>query len=502
MYQVLIGLMAAAATYATPVAFRPIDTWPAALGIPQATTHDLLDSPSTSERCHLRIETSWMTKHRGTLPDPPTAGYKREPLNQCPLGHGALLGRHSLCSMYQVLIGLMAAAATYATPVAFRPIDTWPAALGIPQATTHDLLDSPSTSERCHLRIETSWMTKHRGTLPDPPTAGYKREPLNQCPLGHGALLGRHSLCSMYQVSYLCRCNCFRSSDDMLLRVPCPINGKWLIWTCYAVSRECMAAALNWSVLEGYDVASQTLLLLAGDIEQNPGPMSVPEREQISKIEEMLKVLQSGQVTVLEKLSGIAKTQDELRKKLDDVITKTNVIEKRLTTLEETEKKFADKLDDLENRSRRTNLVFFGIPDSHPKETWEESENLVKSVCTDVLKLENIAIERAHRLGAYKTERIRPIIASFSGSKSRESVLRNAYRFKGTSYSVSEDFSKAVQEKRRQLWKYSKEKQLDKKNRVHLSYDKLVINGQAFAWDTDMHQPVPLRAHAQILGRK
>ncbi|KAH8030049.1 hypothetical protein HPB51_006481 [Rhipicephalus microplus] len=236
--------------------------------------------------------------------------------------------------------------------------------------------------------------------------------------------------------------------------------------------------------------------------EQNPGPMSVPEREQISKIEEMLKVLQSGQVTVLEKLSGIAKTQDELRKKLDDVITKTNVIEKRLTTLEETEKKFADKLDDLENRSRRTNLVFFGIPDSHPKETWEESENLVKSVCTDVLKLENIAIERAHRLGAYKTERIRPIIASFSGSKSRESVLRNAYRFKGTSYSVSEDFSKAVQEKRRQLWKYSKEKQLDKKNRVHLSYDKLVINGQAFAWDTDMHQPVPLRAHAQILGRK
>uniref|UniRef100_A0A6M2D6V0 Putative conserved secreted protein ovary overexpressed n=1 Tax=Rhipicephalus microplus TaxID=6941 RepID=A0A6M2D6V0_RHIMP len=102
MYQVLIGLMAAAATYATPVAFRPIDTWPAALGIPQATTHDLLDSPSTSERCHLRIETSWMTKHRGTLPDPPTAGYKREPLNQCPLGHGALLGRHSLCSMYQM----------------------------------------------------------------------------------------------------------------------------------------------------------------------------------------------------------------------------------------------------------------------------------------------------------------------------------------------------------------------------------------------------------------
>ncbi|KAH6928328.1 hypothetical protein HPB50_014280 [Hyalomma asiaticum] len=45
------------------------------------------------------------TKHRGTLPDPPTAGYKREPLNQHPLGHGALLGRHSLCSMYQPTTG-------------------------------------------------------------------------------------------------------------------------------------------------------------------------------------------------------------------------------------------------------------------------------------------------------------------------------------------------------------------------------------------------------------
>ena len=36
-----------------------------------------------------------------------------------------------------------------------------------------------------------------------------------------------------------------------------------------------------------------------------------------------------------------------------------------------------NKLDDLENRSRRNNLCFEGIPES-PNETWQESESKIK----------------------------------------------------------------------------------------------------------------------------
>ncbi|KAH9364686.1 hypothetical protein HPB48_022919 [Haemaphysalis longicornis] len=108
------------------------------------------------------------------------------------------------------------------------------------------------------------------------------------------------------------------------------------------------------------------------------------------------------------------------------------------------------KLDDFKNRGRCSNLVFFGVPDVTVKKTWETSEKLVSDVCKDVLGLKDIFIERAHCIGAYKNGKTRPIVSCFSGWKMRERVTHNATKFKGTGYSVSEDFSQAVQEKR---WK-------------------------------------------------
>lgn len=215
-------------------------------------------------------------------------------------------------------------------------------------------------------------------------------------------------------------------------------------------------------------------------MESNPGPMSKAEAEQLGKIERILLELQSGQATVLAKLTGIEKRQADLENKIDGVISKTKVLERRVAHVEESEFKLEAKLDDLENRSRRSNLVFFGVPDNSRKETWEESEKLIRDICKETLSIDNVEIERAHRVGAFKDEKNRPIVAHFAGWKARENVRRNAFRFKKTPISVSEDFSPLVQEKRRQLWNYAKEKRQNKENRVYLNYDKVVINGQTF----------------------
>lgn len=235
---------------------------------------------------------------------------------------------------------------------------------------------------------------------------------------------------------------------------------------------------------------TEALLLLAGDVESNPGPMSKAETEQLGKIESILLELQSGQATVLAKLTGIEKRQADLENKIDGVISKTKVLERRVAHVEESEFKLESKLDDLENRSRRSNLVFFGVPDNSRKETWEESEKLIRDIYKETLSIDNVEIERAHRVGAFKDGKNRPIVAHFAGWKARENVRRNAFRFKNTPISVSEDFSPLVQEKRRQLWNYAKEKRQNKENRVYLNYDKLVINGQTFIWDSDTCQPV------------
>lgn len=140
--------------------------------------------------------------------------------------------------------------------------------------------------------------------------------------------------------------------------------------------------------------------------------------------------------------------------------------------------------------------MFFGIPDDTVRESWEESETLVRRICKGNLDIDVTSIQRAHRLGTFKERSCRPIIASFQNWKERDNIMRNAFKFKNSAYSVSEDFSALVREKRRKLWDYSKEKRQDKNNKVYLTYDKLVINGDTYAWDFEQSMPILVRKKA------
>ncbi|XP_050022692.2 uncharacterized protein [Dermacentor andersoni] len=273
----------------------------------------------------------------------------------------------------------------------------------------------------------------HRGTFPVPLRAGHIKDQPSLERLRHNALFGTNSRFFMYQVSYLNGTKCYRSSNVMLLRVSCPISKRQMV-ECLEHTSLCFVDALLFSLYDGCLTLSQVLLLLSRDVELNPGPMNAVERDQMTNIERILLEMKTGQETVLAKLTEITTRQCEIGSKITGLIEKTNNVESRNARVEKMEDKFMAKLDDLENRSRRQNLVFFGLP-----------------------------------------------------------VFKNAYILKGTSYSISEDFSRAVQEKRRQLWNYAKEKRQNKENHVRLSYDKLIINGQTFVWDSDMRMPVPLQ---------
>ena len=56
----------------------------------------------------------------------------------------------------------------------------------------------------------------------------------------------------------------------------------------------------------------------------------------------------------------------------------------------------ANKLIDLEDRSRRNNLRIDGISESR-NETWEECEEEIQKVFNEKLGVKNVQIERAHR---------------------------------------------------------------------------------------------------------
>ena len=75
-----------------------------------------------------------------------------------------------------------------------------------------------------------------------------------------------------------------------------------------------------------------------------------------------------------------------------------------------------NKLDDRQNRSRRNNLCFEGIPES-PNETWQESESKIKHLISSHMPEvgTDFVVERAHRVGGPRADsKPRKIVPGFS----------------------------------------------------------------------------------------
>ena len=135
-----------------------------------------------------------------------------------------------------------------------------------------------------------------------------------------------------------------------------------------------------------------------------------------------------------------------------------------------------NKLDDLENRSRRNNLCFEGIPES-PNETWQESESKIKHRISSHMPEvgTDFVIERAHRVGRPRSDsKPRKIVAPFLNYKDREAVFKAKKKLHGTNMFVNEDYSDRVLKKRTELMPELNEARC-KNQRAFLRLHKLVI---------------------------
>ena len=84
------------------------------------------------------------------------------------------------------------------------------------------------------------------------------------------------------------------------------------------------------------------------------------------------------------------------------------------------------KVRDLEDRGRRNNLRFDGLPQAQG-EDWYGNETKIKKLIKEKSGIENVEIERAHRIGKEGRDdpsQKRTIIAKFLNYKNKEKVLR------------------------------------------------------------------------------
>ena len=110
-----------------------------------------------------------------------------------------------------------------------------------------------------------------------------------------------------------------------------------------------------------------------------------------------------------------------------------------------------DKLEYLENQSRRNNIRIDGILEEE-NESWDTTEEKVKQVLAEKLNLEEaLHIERAHRVGRVASGPIRSprtIVCKLRDFKQKEQILKVTRRIKPVGLYVNEDLAKETLDKR------------------------------------------------------
>lgn len=276
------------------------------------------------------------------------------------------------------------------------------------------------------------------------------------------------------------------------------------------------------------------LLQLCGDVELNPGPPKPIPQDQMRQTRLTSKSGESGggwresmdksnsEPTLKDVMDRLASMDSNFDKKLATMDTN---LERKLDSLKqemnaaytETREEVRElreevghlrkenenlksrlddiemKADDLECRSRRNNLVFYGL--TRPEnETPQQCEDAVQDLLADPLGLPNpVEFDRVHRTS---NKRDAPVVARCVFYKDRVNILKKAReKLKGSDVFVAEDFSARVRDIRKKLNQHRRAAK-DSGKRATMVYDHLLIDGKKYVLDGEDSIKEVANAHA------
>lgn len=211
---------------------------------------------------------------------------------------------------------------------------------------------------------------------------------------------------------------------------------------------------------------------------------------KISKIDKVSEDLSSlcnkiesiqNRVSHLEKFTGnMGNTIGDIRKAQNDIKSSVKDTGKEIQEMRRVNEQLQDQITDLQARSMRDNLLFFGLAEfrGHGR---ENCVNIINDFCETEMGIPDIRenIERAHRLGKFVVNKTRPIVVKFSNFRVRENIRTNAFRIKNRNFSVREQFPREIVQKRKALIPVMKRALRDNRRAV-MKVDKLYIDGRLY----------------------
>lgn len=284
-----------------------------------------------------------------------------------------------------------------------------------------------------------------------------------------------------------------------------------------------------------YKLALLLILLTAGDIESNPGPPPGPgpdNRSQgnskggneasaaggvttrlssQSKQKQQLLSFYDGGPSLQDIMKELKATRCEMNQKIDALSIKLedryeelkSEITSLQTALEESKKETEQvkvKLEDLENRSRRNNLIIHGLgAEQSSGESWDETEVKVCEILKEKLDLDldGTDFERVHRMGK-ATPSGRPVMAMCTNFKTKSRILKAARDQKPEGIYISEDLTQSVRDARTSLHTLKKKKS-ELGYTAFMSFNKLIVksaSGQknVYVYNKETRSPVKIKS--------
>lgn len=172
-------------------------------------------------------------------------------------------------------------------------------------------------------------------------------------------------------------------------------------------------------------------------------------------------------------------TKDDLnllKETIDGVIQQNIVLTKEIDDLKIVNTNLIKRIEALENRGRKNNLIFWGL---NPNDE-SDCSTLVEQFVSEKLKLETRPVINSASILRTSSSN-KAIIAHFPKYNDIINILTNCNKLAGTRFSVQRDFSAIVRRKRAKLLALSREVKMKTRCKSKLVHDQLLIEGDKFS---------------------
>lgn len=177
----------------------------------------------------------------------------------------------------------------------------------------------------------------------------------------------------------------------------------------------------------------------------------------------------------------IANLRDEIIKGNEETKKELEEANIKISRLEQDNEQLAKRVNYLEQKNRKNNIILFGAENSDRDLIEISNEVFNKHLGVEIKETDINSIYKLNRNNIKNTSV--PIKIELISNIKKRSLFKNANRLKNTTYAISNDMSKAEREERKKLNFHLKNARSKNLNAV-MRRDSLIINGEEFKSNT------------------